>query len=145
MQVDIDEEGAAEIAKRSRGTPRVANRLLRRIRDFAQVRASGNINRKVAAEALLLLEVDQFGLDDMDSRILKTIIEKFEGGPVGVGTIAAAVGEDVGTLEEVYEPFLVQNGFLQRTPRGRVATAQAYRHFGFNPPSPSQSQQPTLF
>ena len=145
LQVDIDEEGAAEIAKRSRGTPRVANRLLRRIRDFAQVRAGGNINRKVAAEALLLLEVDQFGLDDMDSRILKAIIEKFEGGPVGVSTIAAAVGEDVGTLEEVYEPFLVQNGFLQRTPRGRVATAQAYRHFGFNPPSTSQSQQPTLF
>jgi Holliday junction DNA helicase RuvB len=146
MQVDIDEDGAKEIAKRSRGTPRVANRLLRRIRDFAQVRAGGNINRKVAADALQLLEVDQFGLDDMDSRILKTIIEKFDGGPVGVGTIAAAVGEDVGTLEEVYEPFLVQNGFLQRTPRGRVATAQAYRHFGFNPPpAAGQAQQPTLF
>jgi Holliday junction DNA helicase RuvB len=145
MQVEIDEEGAQEIAKRSRGTPRVANRLLRRIRDFAQVRAGGDINRKVAADALQLLEVDQFGLDDMDSRILKTIIEKFDGGPVGVGTIAAAVGEDPGTLEEVYEPFLVQNGFLQRTPRGRVATAQAYRHFGFNPPSTGQTQQPTLF
>ena len=147
MQVEIDEDGAKEIAKRSRGTPRVANRLLRRIRDYAQVRANGNINRKVAADALQLLEVDQFGLDDMDSRILKAIIEKFEGGPVGVGTIAAAVGEDVGTLEEVYEPFLVQNGFLQRTPRGRVATAQAYRHFGFNPPTPSNGgvQQPTLF
>jgi len=146
MQVDIDEDGAKEIAKRSRGTPRVANRLLRRIRDFAQVRAGGSINRKVAADALQLLEVDQFGLDDMDSRILKTIIEKFEGGPVGVSTIAAAVGEDVGTLEEVYEPFLVQNGFLQRTPRGRVATAQAYRHFGFNPPpAAGGTQQPTLF
>ena len=146
MQVEIDEDGAKEIAKRSRGTPRVANRLLRRIRDYAQVRANGNINRKVAADALQLLEVDQFGLDDMDSRILKAIIEKFEGGPVGVGTIAAAVGEDVGTLEEVYEPFLVQNGFLQRTPRGRVATAQAYRHFGFNPPNVTNgSQQPTLF
>lgn len=144
MQVEIDDEGATEIAKRSRGTPRVANRLLRRIRDFAQMRAGGNITRKVAADALLLLEVDQFGLDDMDSRILKTIIEKFEGGPVGVSTIAAAVGEDVGTLEEVYEPFLVQNGFLQRTPRGRVATAQAYKHFGFNPPT-AQSPQPTLF
>src|SRR5881275_1599452 len=145
MQVDIDEEGGKEIAKRSRGTPRVANRLLRRIRDFAQVRASGNINRKVAADALQLLEVDQFGLDDMDSRILKTIIEKFDGGPVGVSTIAAAVGEDAGTLEEVYEPFLVQNGFLQRTPRGRVATAQAYRHFGFNPPNTNAgAQQPTL-
>jgi holliday junction DNA helicase RuvB len=146
MQVEIDEDGAKEIAKRSRGTPRVANRLLRRIRDFAQVRAGGNINRKVAADALQLLEVDQFGLDDMDTRILKTIIEKFEGGPVGVSTIAAAVGEDAGTLEEVYEPFLVQNGFLQRTPRGRVATAQAYRHFGFNPPSTNTgAQQPTLF
>jgi Holliday junction DNA helicase RuvB len=146
MQVEIDEEGAKEIAKRSRGTPRVANRLLRRIRDFAQMRAGGSINRKVAADALQLLEVDQFGLDDMDSRILKTIIEKFDGGPVGVTTIAAAVGEDAGTLEEVYEPFLVQNGFLQRTPRGRVATAQAYRHFGFNPPSVNGgTQQPTLF
>jgi Holliday junction DNA helicase RuvB len=146
MQVEIDEDGAKEIAKRSRGTPRVANRLLRRIRDFAQVRAGGSIDRKVAADALQLLEVDQFGLDDMDSRILKTIIEKFDGGPVGVSTIAAAVGEDVGTLEEVYEPFLVQNGFLQRTPRGRVATAQAYRHFGFNPPSTNADvQQPTLF
>jgi Holliday junction DNA helicase RuvB len=146
MQVEIDEDGAKEIAKRSRGTPRVANRLLRRIRDFAQMRAGGSINRKVAADALQLLEVDQFGLDDMDSRILKTIIEKFDGGPVGVSTIAAAVGEDAGTLEEVYEPFLVQNGFLQRTPRGRVATAQAYRHFGFNPPSTSAgAQQPTLF
>jgi Holliday junction DNA helicase RuvB len=146
MQVEIDEEGAQEIAKRSRGTPRVANRLLRRIRDFAQVRAGGSIDRKVAADALQLLEVDQFGLDDMDSRILKAIIEKFDGGPVGVSTIAAAVGEDVGTLEEVYEPFLVQNGFLQRTPRGRVATAQAYRHFGFNPPATNGGvQQPTLF
>jgi Holliday junction DNA helicase RuvB len=144
--VEIDEDGAKEIAKRSRGTPRVANRLLRRIRDFAQVRAGGKITRKVSADALQLLEVDQFGLDDMDSRILKTIIEKFDGGPVGVSTIAAAVGEDAGTLEEVYEPFLVQNGFLQRTPRGRVATAQAYRHFGFNPPSTNTNpQQPTLF
>jgi holliday junction DNA helicase RuvB len=146
MQVEIDDDGAQEIAKRARGTPRVANRLLRRIRDFAQVRAGGKITRKVAADALVLLEVDQLGLDDMDTRILKTIIEKFEGGPVGVGTIAAAIGEDAGTLEEVYEPFLVQNGFLQRTPRGRVATAQAYRHFGFNPPATnSNSQQPTLF
>ena len=143
MNVRVDDAGAAEIAKRSRGTPRVANRLLRRIRDFAQVRADGHITKSVANEALQLLEVDQFGLDDMDARILKAIIEKFEGGPVGVGTIAAAVGEDVGTLEEVYEPFLVQNGFLQRTPRGRMATAQAYKHFGFNPPS--GSGQPSLF
>src|SRR6476469_4245746 len=146
MQVEIDDQGAKEIAKRSRGTPRVANRLLRRIRDFAQVRAGGTITEDVARAALAMLDVDQFGLDDMDARILKAIIEKFDGGPVGVSTIAAAVGEDAGTLEEVYEPFLVQNGFLQRTPRGRVATAQAYRHFGFNPPSVGTSaQQPTLF
>ncbi len=140
MNVKVDSAGAQEIAKRSRGTPRVANRLLRRIRDYAQVRADGHITKSVANDALQLLEVDQFGLDDMDARILKAIIEKFDGGPVGVGTIAAAVGEDVGTLEEVYEPFLVQNGFLQRTPRGRMATAQAYKHFGFNPPSPSGQQ-----
>ncbi|MDQ6717558.1 MAG: Holliday junction branch migration DNA helicase RuvB [Gemmatimonadota bacterium] len=143
MNVKVDVAGAEEIAKRSRGTPRVANRLLRRIRDYAQVRADGHITKAVADDALQLLEVDQFGLDDMDARILKAIIEKFEGGPVGVSTIAAAVGEDVGTLEEVYEPFLVQNGFLQRTPRGRMATAQAYKHFGFNPPT--GSAQPTLF
>ncbi|MBA3644996.1 MAG: Holliday junction branch migration DNA helicase RuvB [Gemmatimonadaceae bacterium] len=140
MNVTVDSAGAQEIAKRSRGTPRVANRLLRRIRDYAQVRADGHITKSVADDALQLLEVDQFGLDDMDARILKAIIEKFDGGPVGVGTIAAAVGEDVGTLEEVYEPFLVQNGFLQRTPRGRMATAQAYKHFGFNPPSPGDQQ-----
>jgi Holliday junction DNA helicase RuvB len=146
LKVSIDKGGMEEIACRSRGTPRVANRLLRRIRDYAQVKSGGAITRDVAKEALQLLDVDQFGLDDMDSRILKTIIEKFDGGPVGVSTIAAAVGEDAGTLEEVYEPFLVQNGFLQRTPRGRVATAQAYRHFGFNPPSTSgNAQQPTLF
>jgi Holliday junction DNA helicase RuvB len=142
MNVRVEDDGAEEIAKRSRGTPRVANRLLRRIRDYAQVRADGHITKAVANDALQLLEVDQFGLDDMDARILKAIIEKFEGGPVGVGTIAAAVGEDVGTLEEVYEPFLVQNGFLQRTPRGRMATAQAYKHFGFNPPA---GAQPILF
>lgn len=143
LQVIVQDDGAEEIARRSRGTPRVANRLLRRIRDFAQVRANGIITRAVADEALQLLEVDQFGLDDMDARILKAIIEKFDGGPVGVSTIGAAVGEDAGTIEEVYEPFLVQNGFLQRTPRGRMATAQAYRHFGYTPPS--QSQQGGLF
>jgi Holliday junction DNA helicase RuvB len=142
IKVDIDDEGAHEIARRSRGTPRVANRLLRRIRDFAQVKADGIITQTVANNALQLLDVDQFGLDDMDSRILKAIIEKFEGGPVGVSTIASAVAEDAGTIEEVYEPFLVQNGFLQRTPRGRVATAQAYRHFGYTPPA--ESQQGTL-
>ena len=118
-----------------RGTPRVANRLLRRVRDFAQVKAQGHITREVADQALSLLDVDQYGLDDMDARILKAIIEKFDGGPVGISTIAAAVGEDGGTIEEVYEPFLVQNGFLQRTPRGRMATSQAYRHFGYTPPT----------
>ena len=135
LKVDVDDAGAHEIARRARGTPRVANRLLRRVRDYAQIKADGVITRAVADEALQLLEVDQFGLDDMDARILRAIIEKFEGGPVGVTTIAAAVGEDAGTIEEVYEPFLVQNGFLQRTPRGRVATTQAYRHFGYTPPA----------
>lgn len=143
LKVQIDGAGAMEIARRSRGTPRVANRLLRRIRDYAQVRAAGRITENVASEALQLLDVDQFGLDDMDARILKAIIEKFDGGPVGVGTVAAAVGEDVETIEEVYEPFLVQNGFLQRTPRGRVATPQAYRHFGFA--LPNSGTQQTLF
>jgi Holliday junction DNA helicase RuvB len=133
INVTVDPDGAREIAKRSRGTPRIANRLLRRIRDFAQVRADGHITRDVANEALQLLDVDHFGLDDMDVRILKAIIEKYDGGPVGVGAIAAAVAEDAGTIEEVYEPFLVQNGFLSRTPRGRTATALAYRHLGFTP------------
>ena len=143
--VTIDGGGAHEIARRSRGTPRVTNRLLRRIRDYAQVRANGVITLDVAQQALSMLDVDEFGLDDMDARILKTIIEKFDGGPVGVTTIAAATGEDASTIEEVYEPFLVQNGFLQRTPRGRMATAQAYRHFGYTPPAQNPSQQQTLF
>ncbi|MEJ7809886.1 MAG: Holliday junction branch migration DNA helicase RuvB [Gemmatimonadaceae bacterium] len=134
MNVPIDRDGAREIARRSRGTPRVANRLLSRVRDYAQVKADGTITKPVADAALAMLDVDEFGLDDMDSRILKTIIEKFDGGPVGVKTIGAAIGEDEGTIEEVYEPFLVQNGFLRRTPRGREATPQAYRHFGFTPP-----------
>lgn len=142
LKTEIDVQGTHEIARRSRGTPRVANRLLRRVRDYAQVRANGIITLPVADEALQMLDVDQFGLDDMDTRILRAIIEKFDGGPVGVTTIAAAVGEDAGTIEEVYEPFLVQNGFLQRTPRGRVATPQAYRHFGYAPPV--QSQQTSL-
>jgi Holliday junction DNA helicase RuvB len=144
MKVGIDEGGANEIAKRSRGTPRVANRLLRRIRDYAQVRAKGFISRDVAHEGLQMLDVDEFGLDDMDARILKTIIEKFEGGPVGLNTVAAAVAEDANTIEEVYEPFLVQHGFLQRTSRGRVATQMAYRHFGYTPP-PIVPAQESLF
>jgi len=144
MKVGVDDGGANEIAKRSRGTPRAANRLLRRIRDYAQVRADGYISRDVAHEALQMLDVDEFGLDDMDARILKTIIEKFEGGPVGLNTVAAAVAEDANTIEEVYEPFLVQHGFLQRTPRGRVATPLAYRHFGYTPP-PVVPAQESLF
>ena len=142
LAVELHEAGAQEIARRSRGTPRIANRLLRRVRDYAQVRAGGVITRDVAREALKLLDVDDFGLDDMDARILRTIIEKFDGGPVGVATIAAAIGEDPDTIEEVYEPFLVMHGFLQRTARGRVASAQAYRHLGFTPP---QRDQASLF
>jgi len=135
MNLEIDDDGAHEIARRSRGTPRVTNRLLRRVRDYAQVKADGRVTLTIASQALAMLDVDEFGLDDMDARVLKTIIEKFDGGPVGLNTIAAAVGEDSNTLEEVYEPFLVQQGFLQRTPRGRMATPQAYRHFGYTPPA----------
>jgi holliday junction DNA helicase RuvB len=135
LKVPVDEQGAAEIARRSRGTPRVANRLLRRVRDYAQVKADGRITAAVAAEALARLNVDEFGLDDMDARILSTIIEKFGGGPVGLGTVAIAVGEDAGTLQEVYEPFLIQQGFIERTQRGRCATALAYQRLGLTPPA----------
>jgi len=145
MKVAIENDGAREIARRSRGTPRVANRLLRRVRDYAQVKGNGVITKPIAMQELQLLDVDTFGLDDMDSRIIKTIIEKFDGGPVGLNTIGAAIGEDANTIEEVYEPFLVQHGFLQRTPRGRVATPQAYRHFGFTPQTPGGGAQETLF
>ena len=131
----LTDEGAREIARRSRGTPRVANRLLRRVRDYAQVRADGTITDDVARAALERLNVDEYGLDDMDSRILATIIEKFAGGPVGLGTIAAAVGEDAATLEEVYEPYLMQQGFLERTARGRVATPRAWQRLGVSPPA----------
>jgi Holliday junction DNA helicase RuvB len=127
-------EGAMEIARRSRGTPRVANRLMRRVRDYAQVRAGGIIDQPVADAALQMLDVDEFGLDEMDTRVLRSLVEQFGGGPVGLQTLAVAIGEDAGTLEEVYEPFLIQNGFLMRTPRGRVATALAYRRFGYAPP-----------
>ena len=140
LGVPADPAGGLEIARRSRGTPRVANRLLRRVRDYAEVRADGRITLEVANEALSRLNVDEFGLDDMDARILSLIIEKFDGGPVGLGTIAVAVGEDAGTLQDVYEPFLIQQGFLQRTPRGRTATPLAYRRFGLTPPA----SQPTL-
>lgn len=130
LDVEIDTAGAKEMASRSRGTPRLANRLLKRVRDFAQVRYDGVITRDVASFALDLLEVDKFGLDKNDRLILLTIIEKFQGGPIGLDTLAAAIGEDAGTIEDVYEPYLVQNGFINRTPRGRVATEHAYKHFG---------------
>ncbi len=130
LGVGIDEEGALELARRSRGTPRLANRLLKRVRDFAEVKYDGNINQEVASFALDLLEVDKMGLDMNDRNILYTIIEKFHGGPVGLDTLAAAIGEDAGTIEDVYEPYLVKNGFINRTPKGRVATDFAYHHFG---------------
>ena len=139
LGVKADEEGTIEIARRSRGTPRVANRLLRRVRDYAQVRADGVISAPVAREALERLNVDQFGLDDMDARILALIIEKFGGGPVGLNTIAAAIGEDSGTIEDVFEPYLIQQGFLERTPRGRMATPAAYQRCGLTRPPGTQT------
>ena len=132
--VPIDQDGAAEIAMRSRGTPRIANRLLRRVRDYAEVRASGRIDRPTAQAALSLLEVDAHGFDELDRRLLRTIIEKYDGGPVGLNTLAAALAEEQDALEEVYEPFLIQIGFLDRTPRGRVATRLAYEHLGLELP-----------
>ena len=140
LKVDITENGAREIAKRSRGTPRVANRLLRRVRDFAQVESDGKITDQVADSALLRLEVDALGLDDMDKRILEAIIKKFNGGPVGLNTLAVAVSEEADTLEEVYEPYLIQEGFLKRTPRGREATDLAYRHLGLSGPQNNQTK-----
>ncbi len=133
LNVEINSEGAMEIASRSRGTPRIANRLLRRTRDFADIKGDGKINREIAKIALKALDVDEFGLDEMDKRILSTIIEKFDGGPVGLNTIAVSVGEEAGTIEEVYEPFLIQQGFLQRTPKGRKATKNSFIHLGFSP------------
>jgi Holliday junction DNA helicase RuvB len=130
LGVEIDQEGAYELARRSRGTPRLANRLLKRVRDFAQVKYEGKITKEVASFALDLLEVDKLGLDQNDRNILLIIIEKFQGGPVGLDTLAAAIGEDSGTIEDVYEPYLVKNGFLNRTPKGRVVTDFAYHHFG---------------
>jgi Holliday junction DNA helicase RuvB len=134
LGVAIDDEARREIARRSRGTPRVANRLLRRVRDFAQVRAAGEITAPVAHAALKLLEVDERGFDEIDRQLLRTIIEKFNGGPVGVNTLAAAISEDKDAIEDIYEPFLMQIGFLDRTPRGRVATARAYEYFGLDAP-----------
>lgn len=143
LGISIDESGAFEIARRSRGTPRVANRLLRRVRDYAQVRADGVINRPVTDAALKMLGVDEKGLDKMDRKILLTLIEKFDGGPVGVDTLSTVVGEERDTLEDVYEPYLVQEGYLNRTPRGRMATRLAYEHFNLSPSQ--QVQQPELF
>lgn len=142
LDVEIDEAGVGEIARRARGTPRVANRLLKRVRDYAQVRAGGAITRDVAEEALVLLEVDPLGLDDIDRRVLYTIIEKFDGGPVGLETIAAALSEEADTIMDVVEPYLLQLGFLDRTPRGRVATRRAYEHLGIAYQEP---MQPGLF
>jgi Holliday junction DNA helicase RuvB len=130
LEVEVEPEGAEEIARRSRGTPRIANRLLRRVRDYAQVRAEGRVTLDVAKTALDLLEVDRFGLDEIDQKIMLTILEKYGGGPVGLNTIAASIDEEAATIEEVYEPYLMQLGFLDRTPRGRVATERAFEHFG---------------
>ncbi|MEO0021450.1 MAG: Holliday junction branch migration DNA helicase RuvB [candidate division WOR-3 bacterium] len=138
LKIVIDEDGAWEIANRARGTPRIANRLLRRVRDFAQVKGKELIDLEIARYALEQLDVDHRGLDEMDKRLLLTIIEKFNGGPVGIGSIAVAVSEDPGTIEEVYEPYLVQQGFIQRTPRGRIATKLAYQHLNRTPPKPEQ-------
>ena len=146
LAIDTEPDGAAEIARRSRGTPRIANRLLRRVRDFAQVKADGRITRGVADQALGMLKVDGLGFDHMDRRLLEAVIKKFDGGPVGVESLAAAIGEERGTIEDVLEPFLIQQGFLMRTPRGRVATQMAYQHFGLRPPRRADSAPiPDLF
>jgi Holliday junction DNA helicase RuvB len=136
LRIDVDPDGALEIARRSRGTPRIANRLLRRVRDFAEVRADGDVTRKVADAALAMLDVDGSGLDVMDRKLLQTVLSKFDGGPVGIDNLAAAIGEERDTIEDVLEPYLIQQGFLQRTSRGRIATALSYRHFGLAPPTP---------
>ena len=140
LKVPVDHEGADEIARRSRGTPRVANRLLRRVRDYAQVRADGHVTADVAREALARLDVDHLGLDEVDHKVLRTIIEKYDGGPVGIETIAASISEEADTIMDVYEPYLMQVGFLQRTPRGRVATRHAYAHLGIESPARAQTQ-----
>jgi Holliday junction DNA helicase RuvB len=144
LNVPIDAKAAAEIAGRSRGTPRIANALLRRVRDFAQVKGDGSINTEIAKFALEALNIDQYGLDEIDNKILLTIIDKFKGGPVGVGTIATAIGEDPGTVEEVYEPFLIKEGFIKRTPRGREVTDLAYKHLGRNRFGGDDAQQSFL-
>ena len=144
LEIAIDREGALEIARRSRGTPRIANRLLKRVRDFAEVKADGKISLQVANDSLGRMEIDEKGFDSMDRRLLLTIIEKFSGGPVGVETLAAAVSEEKDTIEDVYEPFLIQEGYLDRTPRGRLATPRAYKHFSKSHPSDGKSTQARL-
>ena len=144
LNVPIDDDAAVEIARRSRGTPRIANALLRRVRDFAQVKGSGRIDMRIAKISLEALNIDQYGLDEIDNKILLTIIDKFKGGPVGISTIATAIGEDSGTVEEVYEPYLIMEGFIKRTPRGREVTELAYKHLGRNPYE-SNIMQPGLF
>ena len=144
LNVEIEDGAAEEIARRCRGTPRIANRLLRRVRDYAQVRADGRITQAVAQTALNLLDVDRYGLDEIDQKIMMTILEKYRGGPVGVNTIAASISEEADTIEEVYEPYLIQLGFLNRTPRGRVATELAYEYFKVKPKL-RNTDQPALF
>jgi Holliday junction DNA helicase RuvB len=134
LKAHIDEDGAREIARRARGTPRIANRLLRRVRDYAEVKGNGEITKSVADAALVMLDVDTVGFDVMDRKLLEAVLYKFGGGPVGIGNLAAAIGEAADTIEDVLEPYLIQQGFLQRTPRGRVATPAAYKHFGMSPP-----------
>jgi Holliday junction DNA helicase RuvB len=141
LNVPISDDAAVEIASRSRGTPRIVNALLRRVRDFAQVKGTGKIDMEITRYALEALNIDKYGLDDMDNRILLTIIDKFNGGPVGISTIATAVGEDAGTIEEVYEPYLIKEGFMKRTPRGREVTELTYRHLGRT----RYGDSPTLF
>jgi Holliday junction DNA helicase RuvB len=142
----MEPEGAFEIARRSRGTPRIANRLLRRVRDYAEVKGDGTVDADIAARALDMLKVDSHGFDTMDRRLLLTIMEKFDGGPVGLESLAAAISEESGTLEDVVEPYLIQQGFIMRTPRGRVVTRQAWLHFGLNPPAnPAQTSTQDLF
>jgi Holliday junction DNA helicase RuvB len=139
LNVPTDADGAAEIARRSRGTPRIANRLLRRVRDWADMKAAGRIDRRVAESALVMLDVDPLGFDVMDRKLLEAVVHRFDGGPVGLDNVAAAIGEEAGTIEDVIEPYLIQQGFLQRTPRGRIATLAAYRHLGVAPPKGSES------
>ncbi len=145
LEVPIDKSGAEEIGRRARGTPRIANRLLRRVRDYAQVRADGRVDQQVAITALDLLEVDRYGLDEIDTKLMMTILEKYGGGPVGINTIAASIDEEAATIEEVYEPYLIQLGFIDRTPRGRVGTRRAFEYFGVRPPRAEVDSQNLLF